>query len=191
MRYNAQGYPCRDFRDAVEICSEVEIPGFLVRGPRTAQWVLRFMAEQGTPIQRHTRFKSEANLQQADAGVAQHEQLCKLLHTAISFDQLDGCNCAVVELICREIQMIEDKYSERLLAGSEISPETAHLFLGTHSSRGNVCMSPALRDWVATELRDEAAILKERRKAREERQLNRPPANHADGGKKGKKGGGQ
>ena len=24
MRYNAQGYPCRDFRDAVEICSEVK-----------------------------------------------------------------------------------------------------------------------------------------------------------------------
>lgn len=46
-RCDASGTPNRGFTEAVEMCSQSEIPGFLVRGPRTARWVLNFLAEQG------------------------------------------------------------------------------------------------------------------------------------------------
>lgn len=186
VRYDTSGVPSRGFKEAVELCSQSEIPGFLVRGPRTARWVLNFLAEQGSPLQRHTRFKTDAKLSSSDPGMAQHEQLCKLLQTGACFDQYDMTNSAMVELICRELQMIEERYSSRLHGASELSEE-AHLFLGTHSSRGNVCMDPALRDWIAGQLRDDASIAKERRKAREERQMQRAP--HGEGG--GKKGPGK
>ena len=179
VKYDKSGTPCRDFKEAVELCEEAEIPGFLVRGPRTAGWVLKFLAEQGTPLQRHTRFKSEAHLSTSDPGVAQHEQICKLLQVGATFDQLDMCNLAMVELLCRELQMIEEKYSEKLRSQNGLSEE-AHLFLGTNTARGNVCMDPRLREWISGELRDEAAIAKERRKAREERQLLRTPTTEAD-----------
>ncbi len=84
--------------------------------------------------------------------------------------------------MCRELQMIEERYSERLRSTNEMSEES-HLFLGTHSSRGNVCMDPALREWIATELKDEAAISKERRKACEERHLQHAPPHKADKGR--------
>ncbi len=123
-----------------------------------------------------------------DPRIAQHEQICKLLQVGATFDQLDMCNVTMVELLCRELQMIEEKYADRLRSQHEMSEE-AHLLLGTRSSRGNVCMDPALREWISSELRDEAAIAKERRKAREERQLQRPPPADAEakGGGRGNK----
>ena len=174
VKYDKTGTPGRDYKEAVALCSESEIKGFIVRGPRTASWVLQFLAEQGSPLQRHTRFKVEARLSSSDPGVSQHENLCKLLQVGLTFDQLDMSNLAMVELMCRELQMIEEKYSDRLRSTNEMSDES-HLYLGTHSSQGNVCMAPALRAWISSELKDEAAINKERRKAREERQVLRAP----------------
>ena len=95
----------------------------------------------------------------------------------------------MAELMCRELQMIEERYAERMRTASEFSDE-AHLFLGTHSSRGNVCMAPSLREWISSEMRDEAAIMKERRKAREERLLLRAPAAAATTPAAGSGGGG-
>ena len=40
--------------------------------------------------------------------------------------------------------------------------------------RGNTCVQPELSEWLATELAKEAAVLKERRNAREERALRAP-----------------
>ena len=192
VKFDATGPPYREFREATELCSESEIKGFVVRGPRTAAWVLRFMSENGgTPLARHSRFRSDARLSGTDPGVTQHETLCKLLQVAATVDQLDCTNLGVIELICREIQMIEEKYAERLRSHSELSEESHH-FLGTNMSKGNVCMSPALRDYIASEMRDEASILKERRKAREERQLQRaPPADSGTSGGGGGHGGGK
>ena len=85
----------------------------------------------------------------ADPGIVQHGNLCKLLQVGATFDQLDMMNCAMVELMCRELQMIEERYAEKLRTQNDFSEES-HLFLGTHSLRGNVCMDPALREWISS-----------------------------------------
>ena len=173
---DGSGQQYREFREAVQLCEQMVITAFVVKGPRTALWVLKFIVENGgTPLGRFSRFRIDAGVSMTDPGVAQLESLYKLLQVAMTVDQLDGSNLAVIELICREIQMIEGKYSDRLTARAGALSQESHLFLGTTMAQGNVCMCPALREHIASELRDEASILKERRKAREERQQQRPP----------------
>ena len=53
---------------------------------------------------------------------------------------------------------------------------------GLAGARGELCICPLLSEWIAKELQKESAVMKERRKAGEERVLARP--------KKGGKGGG-
>ena len=174
---------------------QTAIKDFVIRGPRTAAWVMRFLCENGgTPLARHTRFRADARLSATDPGVALHETMRKMLQVATTYDQQDCTNLGVVELICREIQMLEEKHTEKLTSRGAGLTEESHLFTGTTIVQGNVCMCPALKEFIANQLKDEAAILKERRKAREERQLHRPPptgggGGGGGGGKKGKKDG--
>ena len=57
--------------------------------------------------------------------------------------------------------------------GAEHDTEsTSHLFLGMRT-RSNICVCPALAEWIADELRKESAISKERRKARGSKSLRR------------------
>ena len=102
----------------------------------------------------------------------------------MEYDQLDACNLACFELICRELQMIEDRHAERLFQGDEQAKEKAEeysILMSIQSS--TTCMSPKLKEFLANELSKQAAVLKERRKAREKRVLARTPKN---GGAKGK-----
>ncbi len=46
------------------------------------------------------------------------------------------------------------------------------LFLGQDRGRGKALVCPALEEWVADRLKSESAVLKERRKGREERMLS-------------------
>jgi hypothetical protein len=53
------------------------------------------------------------------------------------------------------------------------SLQDARIFTG-EAQRGGLCISPKLQEWVANELKIESAVLKERRKAHEERALAKP-----------------
>ena len=48
------------------------------------------------------------------------------------------------------------------------------LFLGQDRGRGKALVCPLLEEWVAERLKSESAVLKERRKGREERMLAGP-----------------
>ena len=50
----------------------------------------------------------------------------------------------------------------------------SHLYFGVDMVRGNCCVCPLSQEWVSAELSKEYALMKERRKAREERTLARP-----------------
>ena len=69
------------------------------------------------------------------------------------------------------MQLLEEKEEERSTKGQAESDN--FLFRGQGGVRGYSCVSPELREWFAEELKRDAAILKERRKAREERQLQK------------------
>ena len=109
-----------------------------------------------------------------------HEGGCRLLETLCCYDQLNAPNIAAAEIAAREIQVAEERYRDKVAGNSEDRIDS-NLARGSDLVRGNLCVMPDLTQWIATELSKEYAVMKERRKAREERTLARP--------KKGAKGG--
>jgi hypothetical protein len=188
VRYNSAGFRQREYRDMLTLVSEDPWPDFPVRGPRTCRWVLQFMLEHGgTPRGWHQRWKADAKLQQTDAGVALHEVCCFILESMCTYDQLNAPNLASAEHAARQVQLVEERWKDRLIGSAENQDALVdmHLYSG-QATRGTICVAPQLQEWISEELRKEFSVAKERRKAREERALTRTPKNE-----KGEKGGGK
>ena len=170
--------------------TEIPMESWPVDGPRAALWVIMFLARfvGGGPEAYHRWWRSITRLTMADWGVAEHSQICRYLSLAGEYDQLDMGNLAVVEAICRRLQLIEYQYRERsreatrggAQGGSASSALTgltvmsggeADLFDGIGAADNSVCVAPKLVEWIAAELQKTAAIDKAARKAREERSL--------------------
>ena len=113
-------------------------------------------------------------LQDGEHLVSFHEALCRILETAICYDQLDCPALASMELVCRQIQSIEERLKHKFTdAGGGDSFEQS--LIAGYQSRGSLCICPALSEWIAEEIRKNTAVEKERRKARDERSLQKPP----------------
>ena len=96
----------------------------------------------------------------------EHGLLCDVLQTAMTYDQLEVSSLCCFELVARRLQLLEEAYSA--------SPKAPRFDGQSHfmgQGRKQVAIAPALTAHVAGELRDEAAVAKERRKAREEHAL--------------------
>ncbi|CAK0865335.1 unnamed protein product, partial [Prorocentrum cordatum] len=138
--YDAMGNRRREFREAVLACREDQWAGWPVRGPRTALWVLRCIIEHGgTPTGMHSRWRSEARLQEHEPGVQEHERSCRALEELICYDQCNGANLAAVELLVRNIQVQQERYRDRSAGGSGGGgPDSVdtHLYMGSELTRG-------------------------------------------------------
>ena len=119
----------------------------------------------------HQKWLTLSRLNNNDATVVAHEAWCKALEIMITYDQLSAGALASAEFIGRQIQILEDKHRDKG-TNADTQIETS-LFAGARH-RSGLCISPALAEWVAQEMRGEAAVMKERRKAREERALAKP-----------------
>eukprot|EP00973_Karenia_brevis_P021666 2980261-Karenia_brevis.AAC.2 len=131
------------------------------------------MENANNPLAHHQKWRSDCKLPLGDGGVIQHEAWCRVLYTLLTYDQVDIHNLAGAELVARQIQLLEHKYSDRMPGASDSADSNSLLFAGSLGTRGNVCVSPLLSEWIAEESRKEAAVLKEQRKAHEERALAR------------------
>jgi hypothetical protein len=80
-----------------------------------------------------------------------------------------------MEMVARRLQLWEEHYGEQLrkMDGGDdaLQLDERRLFLGAKRSSGLALVSPELLTWLSSRLGEEAALLKERRKGREERQL--------------------
>ncbi|CAK0878486.1 unnamed protein product, partial [Prorocentrum cordatum] len=169
--YSPAGGRSRSFHDAVAKMSTTPFPDWRIKGPRTAAWLLEKISEAGyTPLQRHFWWRSIQGLTASDSGVDDHHFISEVLKELTTYDQLNAGELVVVEILCRRYQLWEE-----LCACAR--PRLRSIFLGKDRSRGSALVCPALESWVAEKLREESAILKERRKGREERLLERgaPP----------------
>jgi len=161
------------------VCTEWD--GWLVQGPRTMLWRMRFIAEHDLhPLAHHTLFKAVGRLSGTDPGVADHEACVRIFEYAVCFDQLQVAEISALEVVVRRAQLVELKYRERALAndshstggrGEQLLDDDEFLYLGTGRAHGLLMISPDLEEHVAQQLSKETATAKERRKMREERQL--------------------
>ena len=174
VKYDRQGQRWRDYREGVgslEVCTFEDWP---VSGPQTVIWVVKWILNRaGSPLGWHAQWKSAGKLQDSDPNVTIHESACRVLETAICYDQLNVTSLAAFEVIARQLQIAEDKLAHRFDDVSHEGYSDYSLMSGsTHKSQ--LCICPALKAWTAGELSKESAVLKERRKAREEKVLANP-----------------
>ena len=138
-----------------------------------------------------------------DHGVDEHLYLSTLLEQGVVSDRYNISESLTFESIPRRCQLWEVVYSAALAeadAGNVAEEwlDESRLFLGQPRARAHALISPELEKHVASQLAEESAVLKERHKGREEKQLSRggvpaaaAPAASADsgGGKVRPKGG--
>ncbi|CAK0818371.1 unnamed protein product, partial [Prorocentrum cordatum] len=187
---DSRGRRDRSFGDALKEQTECERVDWPVLGPRTLLLVLQFMLRMaGGAVAWHTRWLAVMGLAEGDEAAKQHDIICRILETSMVHDQLVITELASFEHLARQLQLIEERvYDEKsrkaavALKGQgkkdatpqgALSTEVGH-FLGIGETKGNLCICPALMQFIAEQMQDEAAVSKERRKAREERAL--PPA---------------
>ena len=176
------GKQYQDFRSCIALYQTTSNPDWPVRGPRTALWCFQHMLRiAGGAIAWDMRWRALARKTEGDEDARHHEFLCRTLETFVSFDQVNAPNLAGVELLCRQLQLLEERVYEAELTAlsakkkSDSGLKSAYelvdsgLFLGTTETKSNLCICPALSEWISEQLRAEAAVAKERRKAREER----------------------
>ena len=130
-------------------------------------------------MSRHTKWVHEHRVPQNDPQAYVHEVLSEFFEIACSFGQLDVSNLACVERLSRWYQDIEGAHEKDEALGAS-DPYVS----GVARAGGGSAYCPALRSYVTERLARDAALMKERRKMKEERDLARKAGK--GGGKKDK-----
>eukprot|EP00973_Karenia_brevis_P046342 6426303-Karenia_brevis.AAC.1 len=73
------------------------------------------LAQGGTPKGWHTKWVQLCKLQQTDSGAGLHEAMCNLLEIMCCYDQLNAASLASGEVAARQVQMVEDKWKDRII----------------------------------------------------------------------------
>ena len=183
VRYDELEVRYREPRDCLMMYEFSAFPDFPISGPRSTLWCCQHMVTiSGSARAWHNHWKIICKLTPNDGGVDSHFLCCEFIHHLMVYDQGNLANLAAAECAAREIQTQEIRYAERVTGSNDDSTER-HILAGS-TSLGNLCIMPAIREFLSAELKVKNDINKERRKAREERGLSRPDK---EKNKKGKK----
>ena len=166
----------RDWRSVGENLDQVTFPeaDWGLAGPRCAAWYIRELAKCGLgPAARHNQWRFENKLNDDDRLCCNHEMLSEILELFGTIDQLDLSNLAGAESLTRYLQHIE--YEAKKKVEARAGYDEAEDFLGRprRATGGLIC--PELMEFVANKAAKRSAVMKEQRKAAEERALARPP----------------
>jgi hypothetical protein len=124
-----------------------------------------------------------------DRAACEDEVICVVLEKFATVDGINLPNTIGGELLARRVQLIREAYR---ISPSAPDYSGADYFMGWGRRHAGGAVQRSLTAYVSEQLRSDAAIAKESRKAREERALraSRKPGPKGDGkGGGGKKGG--
>ena len=117
-------------------------------------------------ISRSDKWKREGGVRAFSSAAHEHSIVHRAVHLLATVDGLNVKNLVGVELLLRRRMLHEEAIAEN---PENLNYEGADLFLGISESAGGAYTVPSLRSHVASELGKKAAIMKEKRKAREAR----------------------
>lgn len=165
IRFDPQGVRRRDFAEAVTMMSQDKMPGgdLQLEGPPTAIDVLKSLVSRNlTPITDHERWIRNGEISKNDRSIYEMEVISKVVEAFVMTDQVNLPNLKGGELLLRRWQLIKEAH--------RISPaapdySASEFFMGWDRESG---VQTGLSKYVAERLKDEAAVAKEARKAREE-----------------------
>lgn len=135
-----------------------------------------------TPTTFHEFWLRSAEIPKGDRSVYEHECLSRILESLVTIDQLNVCALQGAELVARRLQVIREAHR---ISPSAPDYTAADDFMGWGWKKSSQGIDSALSAHVATELKNEASIAKEARKAREEAVARRRnPKQSGAGGEK-------
>ena len=187
VQWAVNGQRARAFMDAARMqeMSEMDEKDFPLDGPRSLGWFITAMANSGTtPLLRHGKWVAESGVGADSRSAHEHSILSHVLEKSMVVDQLNVVNLVSMEIIGRRLILLEEAHS---VDPGQPSFEGWEHWLGLGERRAGVLIPPELSRFVAKRVGDEAAVAKERRKAKEERRLGKKPGKGAKG--EGKDGG--
>ena len=179
--FDGQGIRRREFYG---LCSHLNDSspqggGLQLEGPATVLRLCKMMRDSNlTPTTFHEYSLRSADIPKGDRSVYEHECLSRIFEAMLTVDQLNAPALQSAELVSRRMQVIREAH--RISPGSP-DYSSADIMMGWRYRRAGQGVDQELAAHVATELKNEAAIAKESRKAREEAEARRRAPN-----KKGK-----
>ena len=165
--FDPQGNRRIDFSAAVVKMSQSEMPGggLQLDGPPSTLHVLKSMVARGlTPVTDHEHWLRTHEIPRGDRSIYEMEVITRSLEAFAMVDQINLPNSKGIELLMRRWQLIREAH--RLSPGAP-DYSAADVFMGWEYRRGDG-VHPELAKFVAGELKDQAQIAKEARKAKEE-----------------------
>ena len=166
--FDEQGTRRLEFAAAVAKMTQDDMPGGSLQldGPPSTLGVLKAIVSRGlTPVTDYEHWIRTNEFPRGDRSIYELEVITRCIEAFAMVDQINLPNSKGVELLMRRWQLIREAH--RL---SPQSPDysAADVFMGWQYRRDGI--NPELAKFVAGELKDQASIAKESRKAREEMQ---------------------
>lgn len=181
VKIGSDGSRRRNYREAAESMIEVDFSDWPLEGPRTCAWVAREVARVAEgPRSQHGLWVRGSRIPDGDRAIHEDLVLATMFETSVFYDCLNVANLATMEVLCRRRQLLAEAHSANPAAPSY---EGGDYFLGTGSRPGGAIVAPSLTSFVSERLRADAAILKEKRKLAEARNLRTAAAPKKGGGK--------
>jgi hypothetical protein len=168
--FDFQGLRKRPFHQAISMMDETppQGEGLQLKGPPSLLPMCKSMSDMGlTPSTFHEFWIRSAKIPEGDRSVFEHECLSRILEAFVAVDQINFPATQGGELLARRLQVIREA---RKLSASQPDYSSADHFMGWAYRKSSQGVVSELAAHVASELKDETAIMKEARKAREERQ---------------------
>ncbi|CAE7316484.1 unnamed protein product [Symbiodinium necroappetens] len=173
------GRPEVSLKDAAQKSLQKHVR-WTMTGPRTTKWCLNYLVVEGLGLEgHHERVRTLCKLDSASWGMQEHFQVSMFLRYCLQIDQLNSHNLMAVEAMFRRLQTIEFGYSEKVReveakgTGGRLAMEEQQVFGGLTRHASTLMVCPELLDFVKSETEREAALAKNLRKARGERELAR------------------
>ena len=173
VAFDAQGQRRRDFNSAVGIMDATppQGGGLQLKGPAITLNMLKNLRDQNfTPTTYHEHWVRIGEIPRGDRSVYEHECLSRILEALITVDQVNCPALQGIELVSRRLQVIREAHRA---SPSQPDYSAADHIMGWKFKR-SAQIDMDLAQHVAAELKSEAAILKEARKAKEEQSQRRP-----------------
>lgn len=170
VRQDAGGSRYRSVKECADLSKVVAFDDWPLEGPRTCDWHLRENAKLSIdPAARHARWRSNNGQKEEMKTCVIHEMLSEIYDYAITIDQLDVVNLVSMELLVRFLQHVESEVKKRQEASKDV--DNSVYFLGRTRKTGGALICPLLVSFAAERATEDYRILKEQRKAAEERKL--------------------
>eukprot|EP00971_Amphidinium_carterae_P335962 6472068-Amphidinium_carterae.2 len=165
IRLDGNGERWRTMAESAGSSREEVLGDYPLEGPRSLLWLVKQLARSNMNFRHHHEaWVRNSGIRGNDRAVHEYKSLTRLLDYAVSYDQLQVCNLACLEVVARRLVIIEEAY--------RLQPEApsyghAEYMSGVLEKEDGTLIPPALKKHTAERLKADAEVAKETKKAKE------------------------